>query len=623
MSFRAVLAIVLLASASASMQTRTPAPAASDVWTGTVTVTQRASGTFRPQGAEQGLGFQGDQTTTFTLNGDGTAGFTSTYHGEYLAGDQYTIPTRGSGSGTVYASVDFAGDGWGISIDGDEIPAETDYSSQDAAFMRVFGGMFDALAKLAGQAAPGAPGKRVEAGRVGVSGASVGSRGTENTRTLNGSQSERATAEVLGGPSVIPGTTTVSWNLTRVPRPPSVRIYGPPCGCITGDDPSTTLTFIAGASPRGGEFSTFDVSSSGAMPEIGVNEGGDQPHLDITGTKDTGRVTLRIAYTRNGVRTRSEPITIDFCALDKIQFADDDTDLSFDLDAKLVVDAKMKATRNGQDASQEIEWDLDQMGRPTTLSSEPSSKKGEHIKFTYTGLPEKNADFGPKTLTAKLGGSCPCQQRDTIRTFFPDMDDQHPGEPSPNWFYYWKQTKGVAEARSLLTYQPTIAAEARDGGTPIAKYLPETAQIVISDLVMHGKGCRDEVSWEGHVRTSRPHAQGIDCFSETVTHEMQHYTDALVWWGTPRGHLSAGLGLFEDGDFDQVPLWVEISEPGCKPYSSHSCDNRPFPEVGDAEMNAYWTGWSWPLGSANREDWSCGDFSKQFGGKKCAGIAAR
>jgi hypothetical protein len=91
-------------------------------------------------------------------------------------------------------------------------------------------------------------------------------------------------------------------------------------------------------------------------------------------------------------------------------------------------------------------------------------------------------------------------------------------------------------------------------------------------------------------------------------------------WGSLAGYTTAvAQGLFSDPDLDQVPNWVELAEPGCSPVSSHSCTARPFAEVGDAEMNAYWTGWTWALGSANSEDWSCGAFAKQFHGKKCGG----
>ncbi len=48
-----------------------------------------------------------------------------------------------------------------------------------------------------------------------------------------------------------------------------------------------------------------------------------------------------------------------------------------------------------------------------------------------------------------------------------------------------------------------------------------------------------------------------------------------------------------------------------------TCQKRPFIDVSDAEIDAYEQGWTWPVGSVDREDWSCGDLSKQWSGKKC------
>lgn len=48
-----------------------------------------------------------------------------------------------------------------------------------------------------------------------------------------------------------------------------------------------------------------------------------------------------------------------------------------------------------------------------------------------------------------------------------------------------------------------------------------------------------------------------------------------------------------------------------------TCQRRPFQDVTDAEINAYYQGWTWPIGSVDGEDWSCGELSKQWTGKKC------
>lgn len=56
---------------------------------------------------------------------------------------------------------------------------------------------------------------------------------------------------------------------------------------------------------------------------------------------------------------------------------------------------------------------------------------------------------------------------------------------------------------------------------------------------------------------------------------------------------------------------IHVSDPH-KPYS---CSGRPNGYVKDMEMNAYNTGWGWQRGSANEEDWACGD--SQWTGGAC------
>lgn len=63
-----------------------------------------------------------------------------------------------------------------------------------------------------------------------------------------------------------------------------------------------------------------------------------------------------------------------------------------------------------------------------------------------------------------------------------------------------------------------------------------------------------------------------------------------------------------DKDTDLVPNKVEKSLQrrgfGCDYDSRYSCTRRPYPNVIDVEMNAYWVGWEWVVGSADDEDWS-------------------
>ena len=613
-------------------------------WTGTITVDRTANGTLR--GGETSIGFTARQTATFSLNGDGTGTWVSSFTSTTDMGGLYTIPTSGSGSGFATASVGFNGQNWEIYVGAeDPLPVVTDYTAQDKVLLeKTFLAGFKAMAEAMGQHVP-SPGPHFEKGEMGVPGASLPARGAATATSLSGSEMETVSggASQLGGPGTIPATYTYSWSLTKGPARSHVKVYGPECGCLDAEATEKTLHFIAGASPSAGEFSEFVVTSNGEAPRIDSNIGGEKPSLDITGTKDTGTVTLKIRYQRNGSTAESAPFTVDFCAIEKIELKDgNEHDLAFDLDGKLIVEAKTKAWRGGKDVSAELEWDVEKMGSPTSLTADPSEKKGDHITFTYENMPKQNSDFGEKRLTAKTSGTCDCRQEEIVRTFYPDVDSNHPDDSTPNWFYYWKQTSAVpAEARRMLEFRQSVT-DPNTPGQAIARYDQQSQKILISDAAFGAKACRGEVD-DSRAPTGRQD-EGIDCFGNTVRHELQHRTDAITWWGGPGGPYAVNQleWFLKDWDHDQVPNTVEESLTECKPgewtnapidlakvltmqddliergkRTWFTCRQRPFTDVTDAEINAYRQGWTWPVGSVNSEDWSCGDLSKQWSGRTC------
>lgn len=150
----------------------------------------------------------------------------------------------------------------------------------------------------------------------------------------------------------------------------------------------------------------------------------------------------------------------------------------------------------------------------------------------------------------------------------------------------------------------------------LALYDHATGSITIGELIVDPQGCREAVDRATHAPTGRQ-AQGIDCFAETIRHELQHRVDAIEWWGTPQGPYTGSGNLLSDVDLDNVPNEVERGLPGCSQISKYSCTDRSFSEVSDAEIRAYYVGWQWPLNSVNTEDWSCGKLGKQWRGRKC------
>lgn len=154
----------------------------------------------------------------------------------------------------------------------------------------------------------------------------------------------------------------------------------------------------------------------------------------------------------------------------------------------------------------------------------------------------------------------------------------------------------------------------------VGRYDHETETIQLSDGVIRDDGCRDAVEpAPPHPPTGRPAARtGDRLLRRDVRHELQHRTDAIEWWGSPRGaYRDSSGGLFSDPDGDHVPSAVESTLAGCSSFGQKSCDARPFDDVTDSEIRAYYSGWQWPLGSVDRDDWSCGDKSKQWHGKSC------
>ena len=152
----------------------------------------------------------------------------------------------------------------------------------------------------------------------------------------------------------------------------------------------------------------------------------------------------------------------------------------------------------------------------------------------------------------------------------------------------------------------------------LARWDLEHGVLLVSDRLLEPEACQAAVDeTPEHRPTGREEADGIDCFAETLRHELQHRTDAIEWWGSPRGPYGRfDSGLLTDVDADNVPGVTELLL-GCNPFSKFSCEARPFENVTDAEIRAYYTGWEWLLGSVNAEDWSCGPKSKQWQGSKC------
>jgi len=132
----------------------------------------------------------------------------------------------------------------------------------------------------------------------------------------------------------------------------------------------------------------------------------------------------------------------------------------------------------------------------STQTSIPNPPKGPNIKFTYTGLPSSNSEFGAKLLTLTHP---PTSQYDAneVEIFFNKMATNNPDGTTPNWYYYWSQTGASGGTHEY------------DGSTPYyGYYYPGESHINIGPLA-------------GLYNSETGH-DGIDTFAETCIHENTH-----------------------------------------------------------------------------------------------------
>jgi hypothetical protein len=148
-----------------------------------------------------------------------------------------------------------------------------------------------------------------------------------------------------------------------------------------------------------------------------------------------------------------------------------------------------------------------------------------------------------------------------------------------------------------------------EGSVASARYVPDEDLLFFSDAV-YTLPCKTREN-RATKKSLRVQAKRLDCLAELIRHEGHHRAEWKQWW--PDGYI-----ILLDLDWDTVPGWYEETQPGCSDLKSMSCRDRPTlpgEKVHDIELNAYYVGWSWKLGGADSEDWSCG--GKQWRGKGC------
>jgi hypothetical protein len=417
-------------------------------------------------------------------------------------------------------------------------------------------------------------------------------------------------------------------TIGEAPEEEKVRlaIDGPACACLEGEKvPGKTVKYTAQASPGGGSFDPFTVTAAGTAPTVIRNAGGT---LVLEPGRATGAVTLVAEYTRQGKRSTVSK-AVSFCVIDSIRIADGERDFAFD-DASPgllgVPAARTRALHNGADASAELGWSFERIGPQSETAMTPANPRGGTVTVEYRGLRSLNGAFGEKDIEVRLTkGDCDCARRASFRAFYSPTATNHPAsgadalgeQPVPNWYYNHAQTSALRGIGRIAFARQRTSSD----GKPAIGQFDDASGLVYLTARLWSVGCQPAVPQGGKPVPLKAGGcnSGIDCVAETSRHQDRHRRDDAEWW--PDGYSLRG-----DPDLDRVPAAVEAKRPGCRDEvtvppgrTAKTCDERPFLEVSDREINAYWTGWGWPKGSADAEDWACGPLGKQWsGGINCA-----
>lgn len=276
----------------------------------------------------------------------------------------------------------------------------------------------------------------------------------------------------------------------------------------------------------------------------------------------------------------------------------------------LEIHARANAWINGSDATSKVKWELSR--NPEGLFE--TKTDGKLARFVAQRLPEQNSSFGLRTIRASVfDGDCTCNAPD-LKTliFFPRDAKNNPEGKRPNWAYYWEQTlagRGFKfEFVKEYALMPDELAESLTKAA--ARTNPYLDRVEMKEKFFARGAATCPERGEG-----QPADIGIDCYAVLLRHEEHHRQQLAGWWGPKMIRHAKKDGVDSDGDW--VPDSVEEASQGCNPNWNFSCPGRPpwlnarsTMGLTDNEFEAYWVGWKWIPGAADKEDWA-------FPGKQC------
>ncbi len=240
---------------------------------------------------------------------------------------------------------------------------------------------------------------------------------------------------------------------------------------------------------------------------------------------------------------------------------------------------------------------------------------------TFTGLPERNTDFGRKKAFIALRKPAdgrivnimgrpyevfnqicdePTQigDKETCALAL-TMTNNHPPMPSrtlwPNFMYYWAQVGGWNE--DDIDYGADEALFCYKSGAPAyGMYWPDTDIVYLCDPVV----LEDYAADSNHPGCEA----GIDCFGQTVLHELRHRRQ-LFESGYPDldGDDIPDYDNVFDRDGDQLSNDYEVFY-GFNPDSPDTDGDCPAVDCLDEEDDAASAEFAWPPHSHDVSDWA-------------------
>jgi hypothetical protein len=291
-------------------------------------------------------------------------------------------------------------------------------------------------------------------------------------------------------------------------------------------------------------------------------------------------------------------------------------DGSTEFDSALIIAAE--ASVSPPELASQLVWTVEP-ARSSTI--EVKNQDGGRATITLMGLPQDNADFGPKKLTARAGDA---EDSVTVELFYRrearDHDRRAPST-EPNWSFYWRQTAAAQGHTSKIVYDPNcpkseerIEAQYRGGDSIYICDFSDVGGFSYLGQAIKGFSC-----------------EGIDKYAVLVGHEWEHRRQYFEWWGggkiepfydcTPAQKADPANcdktvvpGKVCDCDSDGIPdrlesgLGLNSHHTQTKPPNDMSCGDDPDDDTkkrcNDSHWLAYKAGESWAVGSADKEDWS-------------------